>query len=157
MIIFLDIDGPVIPNTMFFFDGAASQNRTMSNAAIGILNWICKKSGAKIVTNSTHNNYVTQDGENLRDALIRNGLEESHLHSSWHTVYNISSDSRMRSIEYWLMKNHMEDIKWICFDDMDFTKKHNLIKVDPDDGLQYHHAKLALTKLGIKTGTLITF
>lgn len=149
MIVFLDIDGVTIPNSMFYFDPAASRNRTMSNTSIGLLNWICKKSGAKIVTNTTHNNYISLENENLRQALIRNGLEENNLHSEWHTTYNISCDSRMKAIEYWLIKNHLENIRWVCFDDTQFTKQHNLILTDPDDGLLLHHAVTALAKFGI--------
>ena len=150
-LIFLDIDGVTIPNSMYFFDEGASRNRTMSNSSIGLLNWICKKSNAKIVTNTTHNNYVSLQSENLKDALIRNGLKEEYLHDQWHTTYSISSDSRMRAIEYWLIKNHLKDIRWVCFDDTPFTKHHNLILTDPDDGLLLHHATTALGKFGIST------
>lgn len=156
MIVFLDIDGVTIPNSIFLFDEAASRNRTMSNTSIGLLNWICKKASAKIVTNSTHNSYISLNGENLKQALIRNGLKEEYLHSDWKTTYSESCDSRLRAIEYWLLKNHLENVRWVCFDDTPFTKNHNLILTEPDDGLLFHHASRALAKFGINN-KLITF
>lgn len=140
---------------MFCFNNSASRDRTMSNMSIGLLNWICKKADAKIVTNSTHNSYTSLNGEDLKTSLIRNGLEEQYLHSNWHTTYSLSCDSRLRAIEYWLIKNHCPNIRWVCFDDMAFTKHHNLILTDPDDGLLLHHARTALTKFGIQSKILV--
>lgn len=153
-LIFLDVDGVVIPSSMLLYDRNAYSNRTMSNTSIGVLNWLCTKADAKIVTNSTHNSQ-TIFGKTLKDSFIENGILETNFHQDWKTTFSISCDSKYNAIQYWLNKNHMENERWIAFDDMQFTKSHNLILIDPDDGLLLHHAKKALIKFGIKISTVL--
>ena len=54
-IIFLDIDGPMIPYTSFLFNPHASFDQVLDDRCCRVLHKIIEASGAKIVFNTTHN------------------------------------------------------------------------------------------------------
>jgi hypothetical protein len=144
-IIFLDIDGPVINTPCYWVDTSASVQRSVMNTqAIGIVNQLSKLSGAKIVTNSTHNNLtVHETGRNLKQDLIKWGLMEELLHENWHTtmprprrrVSAENSSKRMWGIDDWIEHNGEAD--WICFDDEPFTENPRLFVIDFVRGIDY--------------------
>lgn len=144
-IIFLDIDGPVINTPCYWVDAYASLQRSVMNTqSIGIVNHLSKLSGAKIVTNSTHNNItVRETGRTLRQDLIKWGLKEEHLHENWHSTMpwsrgRVSAESRSRrmwGIDDWIEHNGEAD--WICFDDEPFTENPRLFVIDFDRGIDY--------------------
>lgn len=130
-IIFLDMDGPVIPTPMFSISGDCSIGRTaLSTVAIGWLLWLHKFTGALIVTNSAHNyhNVADMDHRSLRADLITHGLPLEMFHDDWRTGYpnriSRGGPRRIAAVTEWLAKNREYDeegrpldVNWVAFDD----------------------------------------
>lgn len=139
-IIFLDIDGPVIPSGMFLVDKDASANRTFSLSAIAVLRHILKVTGAKLVTNSSHNTYGRK-GFSLQDDLLSAGIPHDVFHDTWRTEYpndheNGGIRDRMEAIDHWINQNDDgHGVDWLAFDDYRFTMDPRLILIDFDVGL----------------------
>jgi hypothetical protein len=53
-IVFLDIDGPVIPFSMFLVDRHASINRVLAPIPVAVVKMICERSGARVVFKKNH-------------------------------------------------------------------------------------------------------
>lgn len=135
-VIFLDMDGPMIPAGMFFINSMASFNRLCSPIAVAIINRLCRESDAKLVMNTYHNTA----GLALKTDLIREGINEEYFHEHWHTIFPHGIRSvdekitdRMAGIQQWMI-DHGE-VDWLCFDDADFTNDERLIRVDFDYGI----------------------
>jgi hypothetical protein len=155
-IIFLDIDGPVIPTTVSIYN---SMFRLKHNSnAIIYLNKLCKKTGAKIVTNTMHNINDYVDG-NIKDDLIKWGIKEEYFHESWKTIFplinykeinsKIRGIGRLHAIDLWLVEQKDID-NWVCFDDRYFTTLPNLIHIEDGLGIKKEHYDYALKFLGKK-------
>lgn len=144
-IIFLDIDGPMIPATMILVDRMASFHRQFPATTIATLNKLCERTEAKIVFNTTHNG-SWPDVPDIEHAMVAQGLDARYLHDSdLRTRY--PAVDRGYAVEEWLC-NHPEVTDWIALDDARFTEEDNLIWIDPDAGLHVGHLNLAIEKLG---------
>ena len=148
-VVFLDIDGPMIPTSLYFIDGMCSLDRSvMSTIAIGWLRKLVKISGAKIVCNSAHNymdtgahkeHLTTRD---LKQDLIRHGLKEEYFHEIWRTrfpnptVLKMSDwrNRRLIAIEEW-MRDHVE-VDWVGYDDEEYIGNDHSYYVDGNPRLQ---------------------
>jgi hypothetical protein len=147
-IIFIDIDGPIINTPCYYVDTTASIRRSVMNTqAIGYVNKLAKLASARIVTNSTHNNFtVKETGRTLRDDLIKWGLKTEYIHENWRTTFpwpDLESDPdhpthrRLRGIMEWEQANGEAD--WIAFDDERFMENDaRLMLVDFDLGIDYN-------------------
>jgi hypothetical protein len=151
-VIFLDIDGPVIPinvpsKTSFF--------RTHFNQeSIKWINKLCEKTGAKIVTNSMHNYIDFFDGD-LKSDLVSFGITKEYFHENWRTVFpyidysqinsSVRGIGRLYAIYDWLSKNDADN--WVCFDDRNFTNLPNLILINDGMGVKKEHYDAALQLL----------
>ncbi len=144
-IVFLDIDGPVIPFSSLLLDPYASVNRVIiSPIPVAMLNKLCQRSGAKIVFNTTHNTTL-DDVPDIDKVLVSAGLRPEYLHADTKTKYpQIPRDVAVR---VWLQQ-HSEVDDWIAFDDARFTADDNLIWIDPDAGLHLGHLNQALDRWG---------
>jgi proteasome lid subunit RPN8/RPN11 len=144
-IIFLDIDGPIIPNGMFLLDRNCSFGRNIPPIPVAVVAEVCRRADAKVVFNTTHNISI----DNVLDiefAMIRAGLPEAMIHPDMKTKY--PQLNRANAVVEWLHR-HPETTDWIAFDDVKFTEKPNLIWVDPDAGLHVGHLNEALSWWGI--------
>jgi HAD domain in Swiss Army Knife RNA repair proteins len=135
-VIFLDMDGPMIPAGMYFIDPKCSFDRKCSPISVAIINRLCLESGAKIVTNTYHNTA----GAALKADLIREGIKEEYFHENWQTIFphgirvvDTTLNDRMAGIQQWMIENG--EVDWLCFDDSYFTKDERLILVDFDAGI----------------------
>lgn len=148
-VIFLDIDGPVIPIDVPVRE---SVFRTTYNPdSIEYLNLLCEETGAKVVTNSMHNYQDWLDGD-LRDDLIAWGLDKKFVHDDWRTVFPMIDYSKVKSpvrgigrlvaIQDWI--KHHGDSSWVCFDDRKFSNLANLIHIEDGLGIKEHHFDSAL-------------
>ena len=147
-IIFLDMDGVTIPLALSYFLDTNPGDRIMSNVVIGILNNICQKTNAKIVTNTTHN--IDHQGQpSIREVLIRNGLKAEFLHENSKTDFGVNNMNRMVSIRKWLLENG-EPENWVAIDDEHFTDSPNLILVDRDVGITLKDMYKVMEKFGVK-------
>lgn len=146
-VIFLDIDGPMISSLMILVNRMASFQREFPSTAIAAMNEVCERTGAKIVLNTTHNRPI-RGVMNIDDALVNQGLDAEHLHSSdRHTKY--PEIQRDIAVNEWLHR-HPEVTAWVAFDDARFTDKENLIWIDPDTGITVPHLNAAIDQLGGK-------
>lgn len=165
-IIFLDIDGPVISSGCYGIDPMCSFKRSVMNTnAIGYLNFLCKFTDAKIVTNSSHNpektnrykldmetmNPVVSHTVDLKDDLIKHGVKKEYFHESWKTNfpdpnnYYGGQEERLTAIIEWQKYNG--NCNWVCFDDILFTKDERLILVEFEHGITYNNANKAYKML----------
>lgn len=141
-IIFLDIDGPIIPQSLFFLDKDVSQLRSfMDTNALGYVVALAKGVDAKIVTNSQHNQHEVS-GQDLKADLIDWGVPEKLFHEDWRTDfhhYPFQNRGRRTYLEQWLTEHDysIDSDDWICFDDIDFTSRKNLILIDDRCGITY--------------------
>ena len=153
-IIFLDIDGPVIPIDVPVRD---SVFRTVCNKdSIEYLNLLCNETSAKVVTNSMHN-YEDWIGTDLRDDLIKWGLDENFIHESWRIIFpmidyrkvnsKVRGIGRLVAIEHWI--NYHGDSSWVCFDDRKFSDLANLVHIEDGRGIKAHHFDSALDILSL--------
>lgn len=153
-VIFLDIDGPVIPIDVPMYE---SIYRTTCNPeSIEYLNLLCDETGAKIVTNSMHNYEDWFDSE-LRDDLVAWGLDEKFIHDSWRTIFPridykkvnspVRGIGRLVAIHDWI--NRHGESSWVCFDDRKFSEIANLVHIEDGRGIKAHHFNSALDILSI--------
>jgi hypothetical protein len=135
-IIFLDIDGPMIPASFYLVNVDCSHYRKFPETQIALLSALCERSGAKIVFNTTHN----QDWEwapPIHYALEAHGLERDHIReTNFKTDY--PSLDRDLAVKKWLAENN-PDADWLALDDSKFTTDDRLIWVDPDAGITLQH------------------
>jgi hypothetical protein len=143
-IIFLDIDGPVIPFTMFLLDRMASHNRVIPPITVAVVREVCKRADALVVFNTTHN-IPFKDVPDIEEAVIAAGLPREYVHPDMKTKY--PQIARDLAVLEWLSR-HPEVEDWIAFDDVKFTDKDNLIWIDPDAGLHLTHLNVALNRWG---------
>lgn len=154
-VIFLDIDGPMIPDTMLLAEYWASWQRKMPPTTVAVVNCLCKESGARIVTNTTHNHQPPaprvpdEDLTPIKEALIREGVKPDYFHKDSKTQY--PDVSRMAAVNHWLSA-HPEVSEWLIIDD-DAQFAHsvdpNVLWVDPGTGLAISHLERALRHFGI--------
>lgn len=141
-IVFLDIDGPMIPATMYLADNMCSPNRNFPPTTIAVINYLCDKTDAQVVFNTTHN--IDWDGATpLQVAIVSAGLKPQHIHPDSKTLY--PTKERGEAIIEWLSR-HPEVTDWIALDDCKFTGDERLIWVDPSPGVHLEHLNIALER-----------
>lgn len=132
-VLFVDVDGPLIPSGMYLLHKRASFDRHFSPVSIAVLKHMLKESGAKLVMNTTHN----LDGEKAKQDLVLAGIDEESFGTPWRTDYPVNR-SRQSAIDEWISKQ-TEEIDWMALDDADFTEDKRLILVDFDEGIHLRH------------------
>lgn len=144
-VIFLDIDGPMIPASYFLVDSMASWKRRFPETTIAVLRELCIRTGAKVVFNTTHNRPFV-DVDDIDVALEKQGLDREHIHET-DLATKYPDLPRDVAVKEWLHR-HPEVTDWIALDDVKFTEDERLIWVDPDAGLHLGHLNNAIEKLG---------
>lgn len=144
-VIFLDIDGPMIPASYFLVDNMASWNRRFPSTTVAVINRLCERTGAKVVFNTTHN-LPFEGVDDIDVALEKQGLDRDYIHATdLQTKY--PGLERDLAVKEWLDR-HPEVTRWVALDDIQFTDDERLIWVDPDAGLHLWHLNTAIEKLG---------
>lgn len=144
-VVFLDIDGPMIPASYFLVDNLASWHRRFPSTTVAVIQRLCERTGAKVVFNTTHN--IPFDGvDDIDVALEKQGLDREHIHATdLQTKY--PDLERGLAVKEWLFR-HPEVTHWVALDDVKFTDDERLIWVDPDAGVHLGHLNEAIGKLG---------
>lgn len=146
-IIFLDIDGPMIPGSMFLKNPRCSFERDFSPVCMTVIDRLCAHTGAKIVFNTTHNTAADE----LVTAWAAQG-DRTLLHKRCHTAY--PAQSRFHAIHGWLaveLANTGVRPQWVALDDEHIGKeKDGYILVDFDSGLTLAHYNKAMRHFGKK-------
>ena len=142
-IIFMDVDGPLIPlrmhkNTgygLVQYDYHDDNVLKWDPNVIATLNEHCPPQNIRIVFNTAHNG---NEGINeVRNCAIRNGLHCNLIHPIHKTRFPDSIDGRVTAIYDWLHRNIKDDDKcrWVVADDYELNVPDHQIKVDLASGL----------------------
>ena len=145
-IVFLDIDGVMIAGPQVLVDRSSAFHRIFPTTTVAVMNELCKRTEAKIVFNTTHN----QTWENVPDievALVNHGLNASHIHpTDFKTKYpNIPRDE---AIQDWLSRHEEVGNLWAAIDDALCADDFHMIWVDPEAGVHIGHLNKAIEILG---------
>lgn len=153
-ILFLDIDGPMIPGRLYFDKKMTyCDHRHLFKydpIAVQMVNKICDVTGASIVFNTAHN--VNADVEGMKGVIaqgIFNGIHPSHIHQKGFTLFPQHS-SRQGGINRWLLQN--AGVTHYCVIDDEKIPDPNLIHVDFNFGMTMSTYVKAVNLLGRKDG-----
>ena len=140
-IIFLDVDGPLIPlrmhmqmgNGIFKYDEKGGYYVWDKNF-IDNLNEHCPPQGIKLVWNSSHND---SGREVIRATAIANGLNPELFHEDICTGFPTSIVSRVKAIDDWLYKNTPkgQKCKWMVVDDYKLDLYQHQIRHSLEKGM----------------------
>lgn len=130
-IIFLDLDGPMIPLTNTDKEYAIPfeefpYNSKMSVEACIHINALCSQFNAAVVTNSTHNNGGGPDREpefHVFDLFDKNGMSHVLLHGAYMTLWtDIAGAGRKEAVKRW-RQDHPKytNLPFVVFDDNAYT------------------------------------
>ena len=141
-IIFLDIDGPMIPYTSFLFNTHASFDQELDDRCVKVLRKIIDASGAKIVFNTTHNTMLYPSETDTVPGLINQFTKVGFAADIHPTVCTIYPDvDRKTAILRWLNENGSEGRKWVVLDDVEIRDVRAYL-TDADLGIgigEYNH------------------
>lgn len=159
-VIFLDIDGPVIPPRTLFAQHIAKNLNTPPNGlaakfassienctwapdpvAVLFIQHLAQETNAKIVISSTWRGHGKED---FTKSFLEFGFDPSYLHEDWRTGRTL--ENRTMEIQEWLDR-HPEIESFVTIDDelLDFDTH---IQVCPENGFlvdNYNQAYMALT------------
>lgn len=149
-IIFLDIDGPMIPNTSFLFHKNPSFDQILDDRCIAVLKKIIEKSGAKIVFNTSHNRllFPSKIAPGLHKRFLEAGFGEN-LHEYYHTTY--PDVGRLTAIRHWLHEYGTPNLLWVAFDDIPIDHKRAYL-TDSNLGIGWGEYQHSARYLQFKTG-----
>lgn len=135
-IIFLDIDGPMIPLRAYHLPGQTGPVSMFDPCAVSMLNRLLGISQAKIVCSST---WGMMGYERWMNLLGKNGIDPNVVHEDWITPRKMSS-YRIHEIKWWL-DEHPEVVDYVAIDDedlaMDFVPK--AVKCDAYEGFSWRN------------------
>lgn len=140
-VLFLDIDGPMIPRRAFYLQGQTLVVSKFDPVAAALLNEVLAKTGAKLVISSTWGKLGI---ETVKPVLEENGISWESVHQDWVTPRKYPL-ARPGEIKLWLA-NHPEITHWASLDDEELDLDDRNVKVTFDDGMltQHYHKLLEL-------------
>ena len=144
-VIFLDVDGPMIPVRAFYLPNQTPIYSIFDPCAVAMLNRLIALSDAKLVITST---WSSKGLEFVKAMLDKNGVE-GDIHHDWTTPKKLTS-SRTNEISWWL-SNHSEVTEWVALDDerLDAAILPKFVQCDTYEGFSYRNMLEALKHLGI--------
>lgn len=111
-IIFLDIDGPMIPVRSYYLPNQTTPATVFDPIATAMINALIDETGAKIVISSTHR---LKGRQHVFDMLTANGISLNHVHHDWSTMRRMTS--RSDEIVDWLNRHAGEVTHYVAVDD----------------------------------------
>lgn len=134
-VLFLDVDGPLIPSRVRCLHKAGSGSlNTWDPVAVAAIIDVLKKTSSRIV--------VSSQGRILGMRRFKEQMEQNGMPWLLHPDWAISTDSKMsraEQIREWLSR-HPEVTTFAVLDDEDMPEfGTRMIKVSYDDGLLYSH------------------
>jgi hypothetical protein len=161
-IIFLDIDGVMIPGTQVLIDSASCVKRLFPATTIAVINELCKMSDAVIVFNTSHNRpHEYGPTEDIKQSMIAAGVKHQYIHPTDHkTMYRNSAYTRMplarsEGITEWLSRHPEITDLWVVLDDVRCADSDHMVLIDPHGGLHTGHLNAALRKLGVHSELIL--
>lgn len=147
-ILFVDVDGPLIPSTEFLLDKLCSFQRRLPKLQIALLNAICDRTGAKVVMNTTHN-MMYPDIPNIRDAMVASGFNSDYFHTDRPST-QYPNGSRSNAVISWLSGFGSDVTDYVCIDDVMCAVPDHMELIDPDLGLQLSNVNRIIERFGGK-------
>jgi hypothetical protein len=135
-VIFVDVDGPMIPVRAYWLPGQTKPASVFDPVAVSLLNKLIEDSGAQIVISSTWR----MRGRKIVVALLkRNNIDPAHLHEDWETPLTWGGE-RAREISLWL-EDHPEVTHYVAIEDeeMHVESIPSAVKADAYEGLSYRN------------------
>lgn len=136
-VIFLDIDGPMIPTRAYYLPGQTAIVSLFDPCASSMLsNLLEQRDDIRIVISSTHGQHGKQ---HIIDLFELNELDPNKLHTDWITPRKMSS---YRSLEIaWWLSDHPEVTNWVAIDDEMLNREivPNFAKCDTHNGFSWRN------------------
>lgn len=145
-ILFVDVDGPLIPASQFLLDKMCSFQRRIPELQIALLNAICERTGAKVVMNTTHN-MIFPHIPNIRDAMVSSGFCIDYFHKMEPST-QYPNGSRSNAVRSWLSEFGSDVSDYICIDDAVCADDDHMELINPDIGLQLPEVNNIIHRLG---------
>lgn len=152
-IIFLDVDGPLIPGRMYYdritstYDEVAGQFK-YDPIAVGMIRKLCQESGAHVVFNTAHNEH---SHDVMRSKARYNGFDDLLHPKVPRTCFRVVFDRRIDAVNDWIAKNGPVD-EWVAIDDELFHDT-NQVYIDFNLGITINNFFKALQILGCDKGS----
>jgi hypothetical protein len=132
-ILFLDIDGPLIPARLYF-NGSPRPHSTGGGwaydpVAVGMIATLVERHGIQLVYNSSHND---SGKDYIYHQALNNQLAD-WLHVDFMTTFPHQTYERAEGITKWLQE-HMEVTHWASVDDFPLQLP-NAVQVDYNAGM----------------------
>jgi len=132
-IIFLDIDGPMIPYRAMFLPGQTRVMTVFDPIAVSFINNLCKEHGWKVVL---HSSWIRiMGGEYTLNHCINQGIKAEHFHADAYCDENINW--RYTRVAKWL-KDHPEVTEYAIVDDEPYQDDIEYSSVAYPDGMSLH-------------------
>lgn len=145
-ILFLDIDGVMIPATQLLVNPNSGWDRIFPATTIAVLNEICKITKAKVVFNTTHNQKA-KDVPDIEIALVNHGFKAEYIHpTDYKTLY--PTFTRAEAIQEWLLRHPEVGDKWVALDDVICAEYTHMVQVSTSGGLNVDNANHVINILG---------
>lgn len=132
-VVFLDIDGPMIPMRAVYLPRQTPLLSVFDPCAVSLLNKLIDVSGAKIVISST---WGFHGRPTIVKLLRKNKIDPTHLHKDWVTPRKFSS-SRTMEIQWWL-NDHPDVVDYVAIDDEDIGISKG-VKCDAYEGFSWRN------------------
>lgn len=142
-IIFLDVDGPLIPGRLYHTNYVDDKGHTVSSqfdykkgcfkwdpVAVDMITELCRKHAAKVVFSTSHNEVCF---DTMKYKALCNNMSAEILHEDVRTKFAVDSYSKKDSIVDWL-RAHPEVINWVVVDDEEIMPS-NQVKVNFNLGI----------------------
>ncbi len=145
-VIFLDIDGPLLPARAWVLPQNRDHVRSQlfDSIAVAFVNRLVDRSGGAIVISST---WRARGLAYITGCFESNGIPARHIHADWATPSpSAINDSRLMQIHAWLDK-HTEITHYVCIDDIDLGIPECVL-VTFQDGMLLDHYREATRILG---------
>lgn len=167
-ILFLDIDGVILPTRMWAAPGnidlleiepsVRAPQVIFDPGAIGLLNRIAQRSGAKFVLHSNWRRTWPGERASLQDRLVCSGLAQENWHAFW-AVPTCESKDKAQEISAWLLEHGQGVRQCLIVDDAPITTVSapgsvEIAQLRPtkDEGMGMREYRAALKFFGISDG-----
>lgn len=147
-VVFLDIDGVLCTERSCEAWRQRGLMQVLDPVGVGLLNFLLKDSGAKLVLSSTWR--LAHDQGSMTAILQNAGLIDIPWHQNWKTPDR--GASRGQEIEFWMEQHGRPDVYLILDDDRDMLD-HQLpffVRTNMQDGISYRDFLMAKKILGVE-------
>lgn len=136
-VIFIDVDGPLIPLRAIYLPTQTKIMSVFDPCATSMLLKLLDDSGAKLVISSS---WGHQGSKVCADLFTKNGIDaDKYFHFDWRTPRKMSS-SRTQEIKWWL-DDHPEVTHYVAIDDegLDYDWLPTAVLCDAAEGFSWRN------------------